>query len=111
MTCCKPVDAPISTFKVTILSDPLFSDPTRFRQLWVPFNILHVRDQVSVLLLIEFVSLCMLLQIHIGVLLNAFCIIYAVRLPMVSISLAVPHLLSMVLQMRIEQVVLMIASP
>jgi hypothetical protein len=33
MTSCKPVDTPISTSKVTILSDPLFSDPTRFRQI------------------------------------------------------------------------------
>jgi len=33
MTSCKPVDTPISTSKVTILPDPLFSDPTRFRQI------------------------------------------------------------------------------
>ena len=33
MTSCKPVDTPISTSKVTILSDSLFSDPTRFRQI------------------------------------------------------------------------------
>ena len=33
MTSCKPVDTPISTSKVTILSDPLFSDPTRFHQI------------------------------------------------------------------------------
>jgi len=30
MTSCKLVDIPISTFKVTILSDPLFSNLTRF---------------------------------------------------------------------------------
>ena len=33
MTSCKPVDTPISTSKVTILLDPLFFDPTRFRQI------------------------------------------------------------------------------
>jgi hypothetical protein len=33
MTSYKPVDTPISTSKVTILPDPLFSDPTRFRQI------------------------------------------------------------------------------
>jgi hypothetical protein len=33
MTSCKPIDTPISTSKVTILPDPLFSDPTRFRQI------------------------------------------------------------------------------
>jgi histone deacetylase 1/2 len=33
MTSCKPVDTPISTSKVIILSDPLFSDPIRFRQI------------------------------------------------------------------------------
>jgi hypothetical protein len=33
MTFCKPVDTPISTTKVTILSDSLFSNPTRFRQI------------------------------------------------------------------------------
>jgi len=33
MTSCKPVDTLISTSKVTILSDPLFSDPTRFCQI------------------------------------------------------------------------------
>jgi hypothetical protein len=30
---CKPVNTPISTSKVTILSNPLFSDPTRLRQI------------------------------------------------------------------------------
>ena len=33
MTSRKPVDTLISTSKVTILPDPLFSDPTRFRQI------------------------------------------------------------------------------
>jgi histone deacetylase 1/2 len=33
MTSCKPVDTPISTSKVNILLYPLFSDPTRFRQI------------------------------------------------------------------------------
>ena len=33
MTSCKLVDTPISTFKVNILLDPLFSDPTWFRQI------------------------------------------------------------------------------
>ena len=33
MLSCKPVDTPISTSKVTILPDPLFSDATRFRQI------------------------------------------------------------------------------
>ncbi|KAL3571765.1 hypothetical protein D5086_025669 [Populus alba] len=33
MLSCKPVDTPISASKATIMSDPLFSDATRFRQL------------------------------------------------------------------------------
>jgi len=33
MTSCKPVNTLISTFKVTILSNPLFSNPTRLRQI------------------------------------------------------------------------------
>jgi len=33
MTSCKPVDTPISTSKVTIMPDPLFSNPTQFRQI------------------------------------------------------------------------------
>jgi hypothetical protein len=33
MLSCKPIDTPISTFKATILPDPLFYDATRFRQI------------------------------------------------------------------------------
>jgi len=33
MTCYKPIDTPISTFKVTIMPDPLFSNPIQFRQI------------------------------------------------------------------------------
>jgi uncharacterized protein YrrD len=33
MTSCKLVDTPISTSKVTIMSDPLFSNLTQFRQI------------------------------------------------------------------------------
>jgi hypothetical protein len=33
ITSCKPIDTHISTSKVTILSGPLFSDPTRFCQI------------------------------------------------------------------------------
>jgi histone deacetylase 1/2 len=33
MTFCKPVDTPVSTLKVTILPDVLFSNPTQFRQI------------------------------------------------------------------------------
>ena len=33
MTSCKPVDTPVSTSKVTILSNVLFSNPTRFHQI------------------------------------------------------------------------------
>jgi hypothetical protein len=33
MLSCKPIDTLISTSKATILSDPLFSDVTRFRQI------------------------------------------------------------------------------
>jgi len=33
MLSCKPVDTLISTSKATILSDPLFSNATRFRQI------------------------------------------------------------------------------
>ena len=52
----------------------------------------------------------MLLHIFIGVLLNAFCVIYEVRPPMAYISLTGSHLLFMALHMRIGQVVLMIVS-
>ena len=33
MTSCKPVDMPMFTSKVTIMLDPLFSNPTQFRQI------------------------------------------------------------------------------
>jgi hypothetical protein len=33
MLSCKPVDTPISTSKATILSYPLFSNATHFRQI------------------------------------------------------------------------------
>jgi hypothetical protein len=33
MLSCKPVDNLVSTFKATILPDPLFSDATRFHQI------------------------------------------------------------------------------
>ena len=40
MTSCKPVDTPISTSKVTIMPDFLFSNPTRFRQIAGAFQYL-----------------------------------------------------------------------
>jgi hypothetical protein len=89
---------------------PCFLIPHGFVKSWVLFNISPLRDQISALLLTEFVSLCMLLQILFGLPLNAFCVIFGVRHPMTYISLAVPPLLYMVLQMRIGHVVLMIAS-
>jgi len=52
----------------------------------------------------------MLLQILIGEPLNAFYVIYGVRPPMAYISLAVPPLIYMALQMQIGEVVPMIAS-
>ena len=110
MTSCKPADTLIFTSKVTILLDPLFLTLHGFIKLWVLFNISPLQDQISVSLLIEFVSLCMLLPILIGVPLNAFYIIYEVRPPMAYISLVVPPLLFMALQMWIRQVVLMMAS-
>jgi len=61
MTSCKLVDTLISTSKVTILPDPLFSDPTRFCKSWVLFNISPLRDEISVLLFTESISLCILL--------------------------------------------------
>jgi len=33
MTSCKPVDTPISAFKVTMLLDSLFFNPTQFHQI------------------------------------------------------------------------------
>ena len=96
MTSCKSVDTPISTFKVTVLPDSLFFYPTRFHQ-------------TPTLLLTESVILCMLLQILIGLSLNAFYVIFRVRSSMTYISLVVTSLLYMALRMQIEQVVLMIA--
>jgi hypothetical protein len=80
--------------------------PHDFVKSWVLFSILPSLAQISALLLIEFVSSCMLLQIP----LNAFFATLKVRYPMVFISLEVPLLLYMVLQMQIRLVVLMIAS-
>jgi len=78
-----------------------------FVKLWVLFNISLLRVQIFALLLIESVSLCMLLQILIGLLLNAYCVILGVRHHMVYILLAVLPLPYMVLQMQIGQAVLM----
>jgi hypothetical protein len=33
MSSCKPIDTLISTFKVTMMLDYLFSNPTRFHQI------------------------------------------------------------------------------
>ena len=110
MTSHKPVDTPISTFKVTILPDPLFLILHGFVKLQVLFNILTFRDQLFALLLTKSVNLCMLLHILIGVWLNTFCIIYGVQPPMAYISIAVPPLLYVALQIQIEQVVVMIIS-
>jgi len=66
--------------------------------------------QISVLLLTEFFSLCMLLQILIGPPLNIFYATLKVQHLMVSISLEIPPLLYMVLQMQIRSLVLMIAN-
>jgi hypothetical protein len=111
MTFYKPVDTPISTSKVTIMSDPLFPNPTLFCEIVGALQYLTLLDWISALRLTEFVSLCMLLQTLIGVSLNTFCVIYGVQLPMTYISLAVPHLIYMALQMLIGKVVLMIENP
>ena len=76
----KPVDTFTSTFKAIILPNPLFSDPTWFCQIMrLLFNISHLQDQASTLLLTKSLSLCILLQILIGLLLNIICIIFRVQ--------------------------------
>jgi len=110
MTSCKPVDTSISTSKVTIMSDPLFPNPTQFHQIVGALQYITLPDRISALWLTKFVSLYMLLQTLIGVLLKALCIIYGVRLLMAYIAFAVPHLIYMALQMLIGQVVLMIKN-
>jgi len=72
-----------------------------FVKLWVLFNISLLRTQIFGLLLTESVSLCMLLQILIGLPLNAYCVILGVRHHMAYILLAVLPLPYMVLQMQI----------
>jgi len=78
MISCKPVDTPISTSKVIMLPDPLFSDATCFYQIMGALQYLTLRDQIFTLLLIESVSLCIFLQILFGLSLNAFCVILRV---------------------------------
>jgi hypothetical protein len=81
-----------------------------FIKSWGLFNILPSLVQIYVLLLIQSVSLCMLLQILIESLLRVFYAILKVWHLMVFISLEAPLLLYMALQMQIGLVVLMIAS-
>ena len=66
MLSCKPIDTPISTSKATILPDPLFSYATRFHQIVGALQYLTFTRPYICLLLTESVSLCMLLQILIG---------------------------------------------
>jgi hypothetical protein len=96
MSSYKPIDTLISTFKVTVLPDYLFSDPTQF-WLLVLFNISLLQDQIFVLLLIRSVSLYILLSMHIGLPLNALCVILKVWFLLAYISSIAPHLLYMVL--------------
>ena len=110
MTSYNPVDTSVSPSKAIILLDNSFFDPTHFVKSWVLFSVLPSPAQIFVLLLTESVSLCMLLHILIGSPLSVFYATLKVRHLMVSISLEVPHLLYMVLQMQIRLAVLMIAS-
>ena len=71
---------------------------------------MKTKSQISTLQLKYYVSLYMILQILIGVSLNAFYVIHGVQPPIAYISLVVSPLIYMALQMQIGNVVLMIAS-
>jgi len=110
MTSCKPIDTPVSHSKVTILSDTSFSDPTRFRQIMGALQYLTF-TRLDIYFVVNRVSQF----IHAPTdshwpLLSLFYATLKVRHLMAFISLAVPLLLSIVLQMQIGLVVLMIVS-
>jgi len=81
-----------------------------FVKLWVLFSISLLRTQIFALLLTESVSLCMLLQILIGLPWNASCVIFGVRHHMAYTLLVVLLLPYMVLQIQIGQTVLRIEN-
>jgi len=110
MTSFKPVDTPISTFKVTVILDCLFSDPKRFCQIIGALQYLIFMRPNICLLLTKSISLWILLQILIGLSLNTLCVIFGVWFLMAYISLIVTPLLYMILRMQTGLVVLMIAS-
>jgi len=99
MTSCKPVDTPISTSKVTIMPDFLFSNPTRFRQIAGTFQYLTFTITDIYFIVNRVSQLYILLQILTGLPLNAFCVVFRVRHPMACISRTVPPLLYMALRM------------
>ena len=101
MTSCKPIDTLVSPFKLGIQLDHPFSNPTRFRQIVGALQYLTFTRPDICLLLTDSISSYMLLQIPIGLSLNAFSATLKERHPMVFISLEVPLLLYMVLQMQI----------
>ena len=111
MSSCKPVDTFFLLSRLLWCLIACFPNLLNFIKLLVLFNISILRDQIFVLLLIRFVSLYMLLLMHIGLSLNAFYIILRVWFFDFTDILAVaPPLLDMVLQILIGLVVLMIVS-
>jgi hypothetical protein len=60
-----------------------------FIKLLMLFNVSLLWDQTFVLQLTRSVSLCMLLQMHIGLSLNALCVIFGLRFLLAYISLIV----------------------
>jgi hypothetical protein len=109
MTSRKPVDTLISTSKVTILPDPLFSDPTRFRQIvgalqYLTFTRPDICFAVN--------RVCQFMHAPTDSHWGAVKRILRYLRGTTTYGLHITHSSSfMVLQMQIGQVVLMITSP
>jgi len=111
MSSCKPADTLISTSKVIVVPDCFFFLILHsFIKLLMLFNVSLLWDQTFVLQLTRFVSLCMLLKMHIGLSLNALYVIFGVRFLLAYISLVALPLIYMVLWMLIRLIVLMVVS-
>jgi hypothetical protein len=108
MTSYKPVDTLFSPSKLAIQPDHPFSDPTRFRQIVGALQYLTF-TRPDICFVVNRVCQYMHAPTPIWLLLNAYSTTSMDRHPMVFISLEVPFLLFMVLQMSIGLGVLMIA--
>jgi len=109
MTSYKPVNTPVSPSKLAIQPDHPFSNPTQFRQIVGALQYLTF-TRSDICFAVNRVCQYMYAPTPIGLLLNAYSTTSKERHPMVFISLEVPFLLFMVLQMPIGLGVLMIAS-